>query len=74
MPILSDLEKAQKLALNAFKASSSTQRTKLAQRSLRLSKDCADAYTVLAEEADCLKESMELYIHALKIGKRAIGS
>lgn len=70
---LSDLDRAQELAWDAWDEPSSIKRKKLALQALELSKDCADAYAILAEETKNLNEAIELYTQALEAGKRAIG-
>ena len=69
----SNLEKAQEIAFQAFEASSSKKRKTLALKALQHSEDCADAYSVLAEDRDDLNEKIELYTKAVEAGKRAIG-
>ncbi len=71
---LSDLDQAQELAWNAFEEPSSIQRKKLAHQALELSKDCADAYIILAEETKSLAKAIELYTNAVEAGKRVIGT
>jgi tetratricopeptide (TPR) repeat protein len=49
-------------------------RVELARRALEISKDCADAYVLLAEEgARSLNEAKDLYEQGVKAGERALG-
>ncbi|MGB4873636.1 MAG: hypothetical protein WBP47_26555 [Candidatus Promineifilaceae bacterium] len=68
------LEEAQDLMYEAFEASSSTQRIKLAKKALTISEDCADAYVLLAEEsAKSLAKARDLYAAGVEAGERALG-
>ncbi|HSE84506.1 MAG TPA: tetratricopeptide repeat protein [Thermodesulfobacteriota bacterium] len=68
------LEHAQDLMYEAWD-SSGKRRVKLARRALEISKDCADAYVLLAEEtARSIKEAKDLYEQGVKAGERALGS
>jgi tetratricopeptide (TPR) repeat protein len=67
------LKKAQDLMYDAWE-SSGKRRVELAYRALEISKDCADAYALLAEEtARSLEEGKQLYEMAVKAGERALG-
>ncbi len=67
------LDEAQEIMFDAFEEVNSAKRIKLAKKALSISKDCADAYNLLAEEADSLEEAKELYHNGIASGKRAIG-
>jgi len=72
-PRLTPLEQAQDLMYEAW-GSSGKKRVELARRALEISKDCADAYVLLAEEtARNLSEARELYEQGVKAGERALG-
>lgn len=68
------LEQAQDLMYEAWD-SSGKRRVELARCALEISKDCADAYVLLAEEtARSLREAKDLYEQGMKAGERALGS
>ena len=68
------LEKAQEIMYNAFETENTSKRMQLARRALKVSKDCADAYVLLAEEnAKDLQEARELYEQGVEAGERALG-
>lgn len=68
------LEKAQALMYEAWGAESSRQRVRLARKALSISKDCADAYVLLAEEtARSPEEARDLYEAGVQAGERALG-
>jgi tetratricopeptide (TPR) repeat protein len=70
---LTPLEQAQAVMYEAWD-SSGKQRIELALGALMLSKDCADAYVLLAEEiADSPIEAKEIYELGVKAGERALG-
>jgi tetratricopeptide (TPR) repeat protein len=72
-PELARLKKAQDLMYDAWE-SSGKRRVELARRALEISRDCADAYALLAEEsARSLNEVKELYEMGVKAGERALG-
>lgn len=69
----SPLDKAQNLMYDAWE-SSGKRRVALARKALKISKDCADAYVLLAEETpSTLDEAKKLYEKGVKAGERAIG-
>ncbi|MEW5841710.1 MAG: hypothetical protein AB1775_00450 [Bacteroidota bacterium] len=76
-PFLADkrnpLDEAQEIMYDAFDEENSQKRIKLAKKALSVSKDCADAYNLLAEEAPSLEEAKELYHNGIAAGKRSIG-
>jgi tetratricopeptide (TPR) repeat protein len=67
------LDRAQAIMYDAFDATSPKERIKLARKALEISPDCADAYVLLAENAESLKEAMDLYEQGVAAGERAIG-
>lgn len=68
------LEEAQDLMHEAW-GSTGKRRLELARRALEISKECADAYVLLAEEvARSLQEAKDLYEQGVKAGERALGS
>jgi tetratricopeptide (TPR) repeat protein len=72
-PKRTPLQEAQNLMYDAWEASGE-ERIELAQRALEVSKDCADAYVLLAEEtAEDLDEAAVLYALGVKAGERALG-
>ncbi len=69
---LDPLDEAQSLIYEAWN-SEGPHKIELARRALDLSKDCADAYLILAEEeAKTAEASLALYRKAVDAGKRAI--
>jgi len=67
------LDQAQDLVYAAWDATGGL-RVTLAYRALGISKDCADAYVLLAEEAaKSLEEAKTLYAEGVKAGERALG-
>ncbi len=67
------LEKAQDVMYEAWNAQG-RRRVELAHKALEISKDCADAYVLLAEEtARSLEEAKNLYEKGVKAGERALG-
>jgi tetratricopeptide (TPR) repeat protein len=67
------LSRAQDLVYKAFEARDPAKRAKLARQALEISPDCADAYTLLAEQARSRKEALELFEKAVAAGERALG-
>lgn len=68
------LEQAQELIYEAYESDDPDQRATLAEEALEISSDCADAYTILAQEtAEDAEEAKELYEQGLAAGERAIG-
>jgi hypothetical protein len=68
------LEQAQALIYRAWETSSRKRRLALAQQALTISCDCADAYVLLAEEADQLDAALELYRKGVEAGERALAA
>jgi tetratricopeptide (TPR) repeat protein len=67
------LEQAQDLIYKAWETSSRKRRIALAEKALTISSDCADAYVLLAEDADASDTALELYQKAVEAGERALG-
>lgn len=66
------LKEAQEVMYDAFEAYG-RKRVKLARKALSISEDCADAYTLLAEEAArSAEEALELYEKALRAAERTL--
>jgi tetratricopeptide (TPR) repeat protein len=70
---LTPLERAQELAYDAMEAEGRL-RVKRARQALAVSRDCADAWTILAESASTPELAVEHYEQALTAGMRAIGA
>lgn len=71
---VSPLEEAQTVMYEAWDAESPTDRVELAEEALRISRDCADAYMLLAEEKARSQAEILLYIEgAVRAGERALG-
>lgn len=68
------LAQAQDVMYLAWDEQNPAKRIILAHEALTLSKDCADAYVLLAEEeADTMEHSLALYQQGVKAGERALG-
>jgi len=72
-PPKSAVEFAQDIMYDAWEADSHEERLKLAKEALSISLDCADAYNLLAEEAQTLEEARDCYQKAVEAGRRALG-
>ncbi len=68
------LEQAQEVVYDAFETDDPDRRMRLAQKALRISPDCADAYVVLAEESDDREDAKSFYEQGVRAGERALGS
>jgi len=68
----SRLERAQDLIYEAFEAEGE-ERIRLAEEALEVSPDCADAYVLLAEHCEDLKDAIALYTEGVAAGERALG-
>jgi hypothetical protein len=66
------LEKAQEIAYRAFDARG-RRRIQLVRQALELSRDCADAYVILAEQAGDVQQALDLYARGIDAGERALG-
>lgn len=68
------LDRAQDLIYQAFASADPHERVRLAQRARGISRDCADAWVLLAEEsAASPEEAKRLYVEAVHAGERVIG-
>lgn len=68
------LDQAQELMYHAWNSADPKQRIALAQKALRISPLCADAYNLLAEEhARTQDEALTYYRKAVEAGKEALG-
>ena len=68
------LEKAQGIMYEAWDERNPAKRITLAQKALKISKNCADAYVLLAEEkASNLQEAFDYYQEGIQAGQRALG-
>jgi hypothetical protein len=73
-PQRSTLDQAQDLIYDAWAATDTKKRIELAKQALEVSRDCADAYILLAKEsAKSLDEELELYRLGVEVGERGIG-
>lgn len=69
------LHRAQELIYDAWETGTARKRIQLAKRALRISNLCADAHSLLAEDAArTLVERREHYERALAAGEKALGS
>jgi tetratricopeptide (TPR) repeat protein len=66
------LEEAQELMYQAFEATGE-QQVRLARKALEISRDCADAYVVLAQHAPSMEESCKLLEEGVAASQRAAG-
>ncbi len=67
------LDRAQEVMYQAFEAASIDEQVRLAEKALKISSDCADAYVLLAEYAKTIEEATDLYEKGVAAGERAIG-
>jgi tetratricopeptide (TPR) repeat protein len=66
------LERAQSLMYDAFETADPSERIRLAKKARQISRDCADAWVVLAEEESASpQEAKRLYQDGIKAGERA---
>ena len=69
-----EVQQAQEVMYQAWDENNPAKRLILAHQALSISKDCADAYVLLAEEeASSLQEAFDLYQEGFLAGKRALG-
>ena len=69
------IERAQDVMYEAFDQEDPKKRVALAGKALKISTDCADAYSILAEEtAETEEERLKLYEQGTAAGERALGS
>jgi tetratricopeptide (TPR) repeat protein len=69
----SDLDRAQEKIFDAWEAPNARRRVTLAKEALAISPLCADAYSILAQEAKRPQEALDLYRQAAEAGKQALG-
>jgi tetratricopeptide (TPR) repeat protein len=69
----SPLGQAQEIVGRALGESSEKKRAALAREALKVSPDCADAYVLLAENAESRKEALAQYREGVLAGERALG-
>ena len=70
-----ELQKAQALMYEAWEETDPEERIALARQALSISKDCADAYVLLAEEeAERVDEALSYYEAGVAAGERALGA
>lgn len=68
------VDEAQFLMFDAWEAPTRKEAVALAKKALKISADCADAYTFLAEQtAKTDEEALELYRKGVEAGRRALG-
>jgi tetratricopeptide (TPR) repeat protein len=66
------IETAQEMAYRAFEARG-RRRIQLVRKALELSRDCADAYVILAERSEDAAQALDLYAQGVDAGERALG-
>lgn len=66
------LEQAQVLIYQAWQEPERTRRLELARKALDYTPDCADAWVILAEEADELAEALHCYREGVAAGERVL--
>jgi len=67
------IEKAQDVIYDAWERATARSRIALARKALAISPLCADAYSILAEEARSVEEARELYARGVEAGELALG-
>ncbi|MHB8173512.1 MAG: hypothetical protein ACYDFU_03505 [Nitrospirota bacterium] len=68
------LSRAQEIMWEAWDEPDKRTRLRLARQALKISKDCADAYVLLAlDSAKSIDEAMDLYKTGMKAGERVLG-
>lgn len=72
-PADTPLDSAQELIYEALESDDDAERLELAHQALELSPDCADAYVILAEQADTLDEALRLHAEGVAAGERSLG-
>ena len=70
---VSPIRVAQEIIYQAWETPTKKERIKLARRALSISKLCADAYNLLAEESDTLEDMVMNYALGMKAGEEALG-
>jgi tetratricopeptide (TPR) repeat protein len=72
-PFESALDRAQELCFDAWDSEDPRTRIRLARKALELCPHCADAYVILANEAQSLTRKTDLYRKGVEAGERALG-
>jgi tetratricopeptide (TPR) repeat protein len=73
-PPSTPLERAQDLVYQAFSTADPQERIRLAKKARGISRDCADAWVLLAEETSATaEEARHLYEEGVHAGERALG-
>jgi tetratricopeptide (TPR) repeat protein len=72
-PASTPAHQARRMIVEALDAADSDRRVALARKALQLWPDCAEAYLLLAEEAETRAESLELFRKAVEAGERVLG-
>jgi tetratricopeptide (TPR) repeat protein len=67
------IEKAQDVIYDAWERATARSRVALARKALAISPLCADAYSILAEEARSVEEVRDLYARGVEAGELALG-
>jgi tetratricopeptide (TPR) repeat protein len=67
------IEKAQDLVYDAWERATARSRIALARKALGITPLCADAYSILAEEARSVEEARDLYARGVEAGELALG-
>jgi tetratricopeptide (TPR) repeat protein len=67
------IAQAQDIMYDAWETTNRRQRVALAHKALSISPLCADAYNLLAEEAENAKEARALYARGMEAGELALG-
>ena len=67
------IEKAQNLIYDAWERATARSRIALARKALAITPLCADAYSILAEEARSVEEARDLYATGVDAGELALG-
>ena len=67
------LEKAQDVVYDAWERATARSRIALARKALGITPLCADAYSILAEEARSVEEARDLYARGVEAGELALG-
>ncbi len=69
-----ELERAQELVYQAWESPEHGERIRLAMEALKVSRECADAYVLLAQEAaETVEQALDLYRRGVEAGERALG-
>lgn len=68
------LEQAQELIYQAYEETSPKRRAEIARQALKISPDCADAYSILAETERSPEKALALFEQGMAAGERAIGA